>query len=117
MLRTASAFCGSRRGGEPKSATGLVSRAPSMSAKQLKADVRAIGLQRRGCVESRCGAVAVGRTYPFSAPFVRRCLTGSPVAPFPHPAHRTGHVALVYDTQYARAYCSNSGFKEIGRLG
>jgi hypothetical protein len=29
-----------------------------------------------------------------SAPFVWRCLTGSPVAPFPHPAHRTGHAEL-----------------------
>src|SRR5271167_2273873 len=26
-----------------------------------------------------------------SAPFVWRCLTGSTLAPFPHPAHRTGH--------------------------
>jgi hypothetical protein len=42
-------------------------------------------------VESRCGAVAVARAYLFSAPFVWRCLTGSDVAPFPHPAHRTGH--------------------------
>jgi hypothetical protein len=26
-----------------------------------------------------------------SAPFVWRCLSGSAIAPFPHPAHRTGH--------------------------
>src|SRR3954462_1234053 len=26
-----------------------------------------------------------------SAPFVWRCLSGSTMAPFPHPAHRTGH--------------------------
>src|SRR6266404_330967 len=45
-------------------------------------------------VESRCGAVAVGRTYLFAAPFVWRCLTGSTMAPFPHPAHRTGHADL-----------------------
>src|SRR6478609_7561788 len=37
-----------------------------------------------------------------SAPFVRRCLTGSALAPFPHPAHRTGradfpHPALGQD--------------------
>jgi hypothetical protein len=25
------------------------------------------------------------------APFVWRCLSGSTIAPFPHPAHRTGH--------------------------
>ena len=29
-----------------------------------------------------------------SAPFVWRCLTGSAVAPFPHPAHRTGQADL-----------------------
>jgi hypothetical protein len=40
-------------------------------------------------VESRCGAVAVGRTYLFSASFVWRCLSGSAVTPFPHPARRT----------------------------
>jgi hypothetical protein len=38
--------------------------------------------------------VAVGRTYLFSAPFVWRCLTGPPLARFPHPAHRTGHADL-----------------------
>ena len=47
-----------------------------------------------GAVESGCGAVAVARTYLFSAPFVWRCLTGSDLAPFPHPAHRTGHADL-----------------------
>ena len=29
-----------------------------------------------------------------SAPFVWRCLSGSAVTPFPHPAHRTGHADL-----------------------
>src|SRR5262252_9204529 len=29
-----------------------------------------------------------------AAPFVWRCLTGSAVAPFPHPAHRTGQADL-----------------------
>src|SRR6266478_9637538 len=29
-----------------------------------------------------------------AAPFVWRCLTGSTLAPFPHPAHRTGHADL-----------------------
>ncbi len=38
--------------------------------------------------------MAVGRTYLFSAPFVWRCLNSSTVAPFPHPAHRTGHAEL-----------------------
>src|SRR6516225_7173636 len=26
-----------------------------------------------------------------AAPFVWRCLSGATIAPFPHPAHRTGH--------------------------
>ena len=42
-------------------------------------------------VESRCGAVVLGRAYLFAAPFVWRCLSGSTMTPFPHPAHRTGH--------------------------
>src|SRR5689334_2127764 len=29
-----------------------------------------------------------------AAPFVWRCLTGSAMAPFPHPAHRTGQAEL-----------------------
>jgi hypothetical protein len=29
-----------------------------------------------------------------SAPFVWRCLSGSTMAPFPHPAHRTGRADL-----------------------
>jgi hypothetical protein len=29
-----------------------------------------------------------------SAPFVWRCLSGSTITPFPHPAHRTGHADL-----------------------
>jgi glycine/D-amino acid oxidase-like deaminating enzyme len=41
-------------------------------------------------VKSRCDAVALGSNISVAAPFVRRCLTGSTMAPFPHPAHRTG---------------------------
>src|SRR5467141_681545 len=45
-------------------------------------------------VESRCGAVALGGTYLLSASFVWRCLSGSAMTPFPHPAHRTGQADL-----------------------
>src|SRR5438046_6439762 len=43
-----------------------------------------------------------------AAPFVWRCLSGSTVAPFPHPAHRTGqadfpHPALGQDVTLSRA--------------
>jgi len=53
-------------------------------------------------VESRCDAVALGSNISVSAPFVWRCLTGSTMAPFSHPAHRTGqadfpHPALGQD--------------------
>ena len=72
-------------------------------------NVRRVGLAPTGKrrlltahVESRCGAVALGRACLFAAPFVWRCLSGSTVAPFPHPAHRTGradfpHPALGQD--------------------
>src|SRR5216683_1682596 len=45
-------------------------------------------------VESRCDAVALGSSISVAAPFVRRCLTGSTMAPFSHPAHRTGQADL-----------------------
>src|SRR6266446_6544393 len=45
-------------------------------------------------VESRCDAVALGSNISVPASFVWRCLTGSTMAPFPHPAHRTGHADL-----------------------
>ena len=49
-------------------------------------------------VELRCRAVAVGRTYLLSASFVWRCLSGSTMTPFPHPAHRlTGFRLVVAD--------------------
>jgi hypothetical protein len=38
----------------------------------------------RICVESRCDAVALGSSISVAAPFVRRCLTGSTMAPFSH---------------------------------
>src|SRR6266481_414066 len=55
-----------------------------------------------------CVAVALGSTYPFPPPFVWRCLSGSTMAPFPHPAHRTGqadfpHPALGQDFTLSRA--------------
>src|SRR5271169_3883400 len=48
---------------------------------------------------ARVGRVEVWRgdvrpSMSVSAPFVWRCLSGSPVAPFPHPAHRTGRADL-----------------------
>ena len=44
--------------------------------------------------KSRCDAVALGSNISVPAPFVWRCLSGSTVTPFPHPAHRTGQAAL-----------------------
>jgi hypothetical protein len=50
----------------------------------LKSDITALPKS----VESRCDAVALGSNISVSAPFVRRCLTGSTMAPFSYPAHR-----------------------------
>ncbi len=48
----------------------------------------------RSSVESRCDAVALGSNISVAAPFVRRCLTGSTMSPFSHPAHRTGQAGF-----------------------
>src|ERR1700687_2445221 len=49
--------------------------------------------------EAQVGRVEVWRggcrpNISVAAPFVWRCLTGSALAPFPPPAHRTGHADL-----------------------
>src|SRR6201984_2464117 len=45
-------------------------------------------------VESECDAVALGSNISVAASFVWRCLSGSTMTPFSHPAHRTGHADL-----------------------
>src|ERR1700720_2247622 len=45
---------------------------------------------RLQAVESECGAGGCRSNISVPAPFVWRCLTGSTLAPFPHPAHRWG---------------------------
>ena len=53
----------------------------------------------RGCFSSAMGKVEMWRggcrlNISVAASFVWRCLSGSAMAPFPHPAHRTGHADL-----------------------
>src|ERR1700685_3574021 len=57
-----------------------------------------------------------------AAPFVRRCLNGSTMAPFPHPAHRTGqadfpHPALGQDFTLSRATPSAASEHLLELLG
>src|SRR6266568_2534605 len=59
-------------------------------------------------VESRCGAVTLGRTYPLPPLSSGGALVVHTIAPFPHPAHRTGqadfpHPALGQDFTLSRA--------------
>jgi hypothetical protein len=49
---------------------------------------------RQRMVESECDAVALGSNISVAASFVWRCLSGSTMTPFSHPAHRTGHADL-----------------------
>jgi hypothetical protein len=64
-----------------------------------------------------CGRLSIS----VSAPFVWRCLTGSALAPFPHPAHRTGradfpHPALGQDlTPSPTARCTHARSGERDR--
>ncbi|MPR13501.1 hypothetical protein FS320_42420 [Microvirga tunisiensis] len=60
------------------------------SASAVGAAIRgAAGPSWFGRVEVWRGGGRIGLSV--SAAFARRCLTGRAVAPFPHPAHRTGH--------------------------
>src|SRR3979411_1268738 len=57
-----------------------------------------------------------------AAPFVWRCLSGSTMAPFPHPAHRTGqadfpHPALGQDSTLSRATPSAASEHLLELLG
>jgi hypothetical protein len=66
---------------------------PSRGERLFRADfghslLRPEGAVARG-VEVWRGGVRLNMSV--SAPFVWRCLSGSAIAPFPRPAHRTGH--------------------------
>jgi len=63
---------------------------PDKEANWLPAPRNAFNLTMRlyGRVEMWRGGGRLGISV--SAPFVWRCLTGAALAPFPHPAHRTG---------------------------
>src|SRR4029453_1712307 len=57
-----------------------------------------------------------------AASFVWRCLTGSAMAPFPHPAHRTGqadfpHPALGQDVTLSRATPSAASEQLLELIG
>src|SRR6266581_1737116 len=65
----------------------------SSTSTTASGDVDAL-IDRRAPVESRCGAVAVGLSIAVAAPFGWRCPMSQTMAPFPHPAHRTGHADL-----------------------
>src|SRR5450631_4691453 len=57
---------------------------PEVSADSQNVAKGRVGMWRGGCRSN----ISV------AASFVLRCLTGSAMAPFPHPAHRTGHADL-----------------------
>src|SRR5450631_3563995 len=57
---------------------------PEVSADSQNVAKGRVGMWRGGCRSN----ISV------AASFVWRCLTGSAMAPFPHPAHRTGHADL-----------------------
>src|SRR3954453_2808113 len=72
----------------------------SLALKGASTDVARIGRLASGAGRYRTtGRVEMWRGggrpgISVSAPFVWRCLSGSTMAPFPHPAHRTGHADL-----------------------
>jgi hypothetical protein len=81
----------------PRSAKGTYDLAYAVSSCSIN---ELSDFLRNGRVEMWRGDVRLSMSV--SAPFVWRCLSGSAVAPFPHPAHRTGradfpHPALGQD--------------------
>jgi hypothetical protein len=77
----------------------------SPKSRVVSASARAFS-HNQGRVEMWRGGVR--QNISVAAPFVWRCLSGSTMAPFPHPAHRTGqadfpHPALGQDVTLSRA--------------
>ena len=88
--------------------TSRAANSPSCSGRSGQPSRNCARQRRKGCavqtlsVESRCGAVTVGLSIAVAAPFGWRCPMSQTMAPFPHPAHRTGladlpHPALGQD--------------------
>src|SRR3954454_19373974 len=71
---------------------GAEQRIAATEQRPLDAEQGINTAHRRGRVEMWRGGGRPGMSV--SAPFVWRCLSGSTMAPFPHPAHRTGHADL-----------------------
>src|ERR1039457_6397240 len=82
---------------KPISATHVDSEGLAQPSRQIPAAITATSSSTTQIVFSHSlGRVEMWRSgcrlnISFSAPFVWRCLSGSALTPFPHPAHRTGH--------------------------
>jgi len=89
--------------GGPK-ASWAMGRRSALSARTARAGAGPSGVSAhtpkagtpRPAVSEAMGRVEMWRgccrpNISVAAPFVWRCLSGLPLAPFPHPAHRTGH--------------------------
>jgi len=75
-------------------AVGTTFEYPSSSDRRMDDDSYGFG---PAIVQGRVGIWHGGNRSSVSvpAPVVRRCLSSSTVAPFPHPSHRTGHEDLL----------------------
>ena len=89
---------GSTRKGNDGRGTARTARAANRYARPTAAAPHLDSTQTRHGAFRPAGVGRVGvwrgdvrLSMSVSAPFVWRCLSGSAVAPFPHPAHRTGH--------------------------
>ena len=83
--------------------------------------------RRRGVATVEDGRVEMWRGFcrpdiSVSAPFVWRCLSGSTVAPFPHPAHRTGRADFpasglywAFFVKVSRHFCHPLSFQPFVR--
>ena len=82
-------FSGSEAANSLRSIAGVPTVVPSLAAQAKyggRAGPRRVGVWRGGFRLSMS----------VTAPFVWRCLSGSTMAPFPHPPHRTGHADFLH---------------------
>jgi len=80
----------------PKSASGTLE---TCGLREIRSAFKVKPTSARQKLRSESGRVEVWRggcrsNISVAAPFVWRCLTGSAMTLFPHPAHRTGHADL-----------------------
>ena len=115
------------RSGRMPNAPGSSTRARSVGMRRTTRSAGQSGchfaatLTRRSAMKVRHGRVGMWRggrrsSMSVAAPFVWRCLSGSTMAPFPHPSHRTGHADFPASGSRTRPHAFAHGTSRPSRV-